>query len=231
MAVTTITKPGFYTMPLKEYVGDPAPTPSLSASIAHQLVSRSARHAWHAHPRLNPQWAPDATDATDYGTIAHAILLEHDRAGVVVVDAADWRKKDAQAIRATARLEGKQAILRHQLGVIEEMVAVAREAIEESELGQGLVVEIEQTALWREGKTWFRIRPDMLSGSRQIIADYKTTAGSAQPDAWARGPLIQFGLDLQAALALRGVDHLASPRQPATSCSWSRRRSRPTPCR
>jgi hypothetical protein len=75
MAVA-VTRPGFYKMPLVDYVGDPAPRPSLSASIAHHLISRSARHAWHAHPRLNPLWAPDGTDATEFGTIAHAILLE-----------------------------------------------------------------------------------------------------------------------------------------------------------
>ena len=42
-----------------EYHADPAPEPSLSRSLAHTLLTRSPRHAWQAHPRLNPAWLPD----------------------------------------------------------------------------------------------------------------------------------------------------------------------------
>lgn len=206
-----VTEPGFYELPMPDYIADPAPQPSLSASIAHQLVSRSALHAWTVHPRLNPQWTPDGSDATDYGTIAHALLIGVDNDRVVVVDAPDWRTNAAKAVRAAARQAGKPVILRHQLDHVVEMVTIAREAISNSEFA-GVTFDAERTGIWREDETWFRIRPDWVTPDRTIVLDYKTTAGSAQPDAWARGPLIQLGLDLQAALVIRGLTALAAPR-------------------
>lgn len=40
-------------LPSAEYHADPAPEPSLSATLAKLLISRSPRHAWMASPRLN----------------------------------------------------------------------------------------------------------------------------------------------------------------------------------
>jgi hypothetical protein len=37
-----------------DYHADPCPEPSLSAHIAALLCARSPRHAWAAHPKLNP---------------------------------------------------------------------------------------------------------------------------------------------------------------------------------
>src|SRR3972149_4631152 len=114
-------------MTLHEYIRDPAPEPSLSASVAHLLLTRSARHAWLAHPRLNPAWAPEATEQTDLGTLAHA------------------------------------------------------------------------------GPVWCRCRPDVVSQDGRVVVDYKTTSGSAEPDAWARTQLLALGYDVQAAFGLRAV--------------------------
>src|SRR3990167_3196210 len=92
-------------MTLHEYIRDPAPEPSLSASVAHLLLTRSARHAWLAHPRLNPAWAPEATEQTDLGTLEHALLLEQDDSRLVVVEADDWRAKAARLARDEARAD------------------------------------------------------------------------------------------------------------------------------
>src|SRR5262245_50563917 len=74
--MTMIDGPGIYDIPLAEYLADPCPAPSLSASIAHILLSQSPRHAWEAHPRLNPHYEPEEAEAFDLGTAAHAYLLE-----------------------------------------------------------------------------------------------------------------------------------------------------------
>src|SRR3990167_1259095 len=87
-------------LPIADYIKDPAPQPSLSASLAHVLLTRSPKHAWLAHPRLNPAWEPDESEARqDIGTIVHALLLEGDASRVVVIEAEDYRTKAAKEAR------------------------------------------------------------------------------------------------------------------------------------
>ena len=194
-------------MTLEEYIRDPAPEPSLSASVAHVLLTRSAAHAWLAHPRLNPAWAPEATEQTEIGTLAHALLLEQDDdSRVVVVEADDWRTKAAKLARDEARAEGKLPVLAHKLAAVRAMVAVAHEAIAASELAETFATgRAEQTFLWLDGAAWCRCRPDLISADRRVLVDYKTTGGSAEPDSWARGMMLQMGYDVQAAFGLRAA--------------------------
>src|SRR3989304_4859845 len=108
----------------------------------------------HEHIR-NPAWAPEATEQTDLGTLAHALLLEQDDSRLVVVEADDWRTKAARLARDEARAARK--------------------------------------------------RPDGVSQDGRVVVDYKTTSGSAEPDAWARTQLLALGYDVQAAFGLRAV--------------------------
>ena len=193
-------------MTLHEYIRDPAPEPSLSASVAHLLLTRSARHAWLAHPRLNPAWAPEATEQTDLGTLAHALLLEQDDSRLVVVEADDWRTKAARLARDEARAAGKLPLLAHKLDAVRAMLDVARDMIGVSELAETFATgRVEQTLLWQEGPVWCRCRPDVVSQDGRVVVDYKTTSGSAEPDAWARTQLLALGYDVQAAFGLRAV--------------------------
>jgi hypothetical protein len=201
-------------LPLLDYVRDPAPTPSLSASLAHTLLSRSPRHAFYESPRLNPEWQPDDSEAADLGTIVHAVLLEEDRSRIVVVDAPDWRSKDSRAARDAARQAGKLPVLRDRMVDVENCVAAARQAIAKSELAEVFAAgaKPEVSLFWQEDDIWCRARPDWLSDDRRVALDVKTTSGSAEPNAWARGPLLANGYDLQGAHALRGISALEHPR-------------------
>jgi len=208
-----ITAPGLYDIPLVEYIADPAPEPSLSASVAHKLITHSPIHAFMYHPRLNPGGVRDESSKADIGTIAHGMLLEGDESRVVVIEADDWRTKDAKAARDAAYEAGKVPVLAKQMGPIRKMVEVAQSAIEHSELRLPFKNgEAEQTMIWKEGDIWFRSRPDMLANP-DVIIDYKTTTGSAEPVSWIRTALGN-GNDLQAALGLRGLRHLLKPRDP-----------------
>jgi PDDEXK-like uncharacterized protein DUF3799 len=210
-----VKKPGMYQLPLDQYVRDPAPAPSLSASLAHLMLSRSPRHCWQAHPRLNTGWQADHNDAAEVGTIAHALLLENDRSRVVIVNEKDWRKKEAQEQRLRARGEGKLPILAASFARIEAMVEAARARLAASEeLDLSTLTLVERTFIWEEHGLWLRARPDWISEDRRILVDYKT-AENAEPDTWARGPLFRYGLDLQAALALRGAAEVAKPKDGA----------------
>jgi hypothetical protein len=203
-------------LPVDDYVKDPAPAPSLSASIAHVLLTQSARHAWLKHPRLNAAWKPDATDATDLGSIAHAVLLEGDESRVVVLpqEFTDFRKADARALRDQARAAGKLPILAERMDDVRHMVDVARAALADSELA-GLLdgAAIERTLIWQEEGVWCRSRPDVIDAGDVVLCDYKTTGRSAEPDGWARTALLGHGYDLQAALMLRGANALGGPKE------------------
>src|SRR4051812_43711235 len=73
----------------EDYHRDICPEPSLSNSLAGILLSRSPKHAWLAHPRLNPNYKPEESKVFDKGSAAHALLLE----GIdlmEVIDPADY---------------------------------------------------------------------------------------------------------------------------------------------
>jgi hypothetical protein len=66
------------------------PVPSLSASLAHVLVTRSPLHAWVQHPRLNPDFVAADEAKFDVGTVCHSLLLDNSRQ-VEIIDADDWK--------------------------------------------------------------------------------------------------------------------------------------------
>ena len=103
-----ITSPGCYDLPEEEYHRDPCPTPSLSAGMIDQMLI-APKKCWYASSRLNPNWeAPDDDAKFSIGIVTHIIHLEPELFDkkVLVVDAADWRTKDADG--RTCRCENKR---------------------------------------------------------------------------------------------------------------------------
>lgn len=200
-----IDEPGIYVLSAAHYHADPCPAPSLSSSIARVLLASSPQHAWWKHPRLNAEYEPEGDDKFDLGTAAHAYLLEGD-ASVVVVEADDWRKKNARRARGEARMAGKVALLAGQWARVPAMADAARRQLAAYDdpptpLTAGTA---EQTLIWREGDVWCRARLDWLHDDRRVVDDYKTTNASANPDAFGR-TLFGIGYDIQAAFYLRGL--------------------------
>ena len=200
---------GIHTIPLAEYLADPAPEPSLSHSLAHLLLTKSPAHAWTASPRLNPHYQREDDTKFDIGSAAHAVLLEGDYKRLAVVNAKDYRTKEAQATRDESRAAGMIPVLTEKMVEIEDMVTVAKAGINQSELADAFIMgKPEQTLIWQKRGVWLRSRPDWLTLDYKRLIDYKTTAGSAEPNAWARGPMIAQGYDLQAAMGLSGLNRL-----------------------
>jgi len=189
-----------------DYHADPCPAPSLSASTAHTLLSRSPRHAWFGHPKLNPD-APlfATTPAMDLGSALHQLFLEQRVDGIEVIAADDWRTKAAKKQRDAARAAGKVPLLADKFEEAVRIVAAARAQITGTELasafGSGCA---EVTACWQEGDTWLRGRLDWLTDDLHLVVDYKTTETSAEPDAFARR-ILAGGMDIQAAMYVRAV--------------------------
>lgn len=197
-------------VPIADYVADRVPgpegvaiPPTLNSSVANLLLTRSARHAWEASPRLNPAWAPDDDRDFDLGTASHGVLLEGRE--IFVIDYPDYRSKSAQAVRDEAKAAGKLPALAWQAEAIKRIVKNARAKLDScpdlEDIGLGMP---EQTILWQHEGIWLRCRPDWLSADHRVIISLKTTRASAEPTAFMR-TILGGGYDLQAAFELAGV--------------------------
>src|SRR5882672_6742571 len=137
-------------MSSEKYHADPAPSPSLSSSLAAVLLSQSPRHAWRMHPKLNPRYEAEESARFDLGSAAHALLLEGNNQ-MEVLDFPDYRTKAAQTGRDEARARGKFPVLGHQYLDVRKMVEVAKAFIATTELAdiwdEG---DAEQTCIWQE---------------------------------------------------------------------------------
>jgi hypothetical protein len=179
--------------------------PSLSASIAKLLINRSPRHAWLAHPRLNPKYRPEESSRFDLGSAAHALLIEgQDR--MAVIEAEDWRTKAAQQARDAARAQGKFPVLGYQYIVVHEMTRICKQAVADNPDLAGYTLDgpdgiSEHTYVWHDGATYMRARLDRVSNDRRLIMDYKT-CDNAEPEAFLR-QILNLGYDLQGAFYLR----------------------------
>jgi len=200
--------PGFYRMTAAAYHGDPAPEPSLSSSIAKTLIAKSPRHAWVAHPRLNPDWqAGDSNKALDFGSAAHRLLLGHGR-DIFVIENDDFRTKVAREARDKAIADGATPMLAKDLARAEEMVAATRKQLSQiNGCENAFAGGANEVALfWREEDTWCRAMVDnLLFDDKEIVnCDFKSTNASAAPQPGARR-IFDLGYHLQAAFYERGL--------------------------
>ncbi len=202
---------GVHDISMDDYLADPCPEPSLNRSIAHVLLTRSPRHAWFAHPRLNPNWEREHKTAFDLGSTAHALMLGDER-NFAIIDATDWRKTEHKEARAKAYKDGKIPLLKDQWENVQKMVDAGRSQLHDfkdpSVQGVFRDGKPEQTIIWQEERLWFRVRldwmPHTISDEDAVFYDYKTAGASAHPTAWRRA-LYDHGYDIQAALYLRGI--------------------------
>lgn len=205
-------EPGFYRdIPESEYHGDPWPV-SASASILATLYSRSPKHAWFNHPRLNPAFVPSKpTPAMAFGTAVHAMLTLS--CEVHRLEFGDWRSKDARQARDEIAAAGGIALLTDDYANAEAMVRALRRDLLGHEVGDVFSEGVgEVTMAWREEGAWLRGRMDWWSEKRNLIVDYKTTT-SAEPDTWSR-KLFDLGSDFAGALYPMGVSAITRERSP-----------------
>ncbi len=195
--------------------------PALSATIAHLIVTKSPLHAWHAHPRLNPNYEERVSDDFDFGTAVHDLLLEGGTARICVINPEDYRSKPNKAnpegaipkgwsnnaIRAArdeARANHLVPILPWDNAKLRAMVEVAQNYVESSELaGIFKSGKAEQKLHWLEGRTHCRSRLDWLTDDKQTILDYKSCR-SARPESFA-SMAAAYGYTMQEAFYRRGV--------------------------
>lgn len=179
--------------------------PSLSASIASVLVSKTPLHAWTAHPKLNPSYVREEKPQYDFGTAVHSIILEGSDL-VHVVIAPDWRTAAAREERDEARAEGKIPLLSKDYERVMAMVDAASKQIRQTVAKPAIFADgdPERTLVWTEAGVECRALVDWLHEDFRAIDDFKTTSASADPARWSR-TAFQIGADVQTAFHLRGV--------------------------
>lgn len=204
-------EPRLLDVPAERYHADDLGTslPSLSHSVAVTLLSRSALHAWHQHPRLGGQEREPSKEMEE-GSAAHALLFGP-ADSVVPVAADNWRTKAAKEDREAIRAAHKLPVLASRFEDLQRMVGVARDAFSRCvdthpyTLDDG---DAEKSLVWVDdggpyGSVYCRARFDWVSMDRRLIVDYKTTE-NADPTAFQRR-IFGLGHDLQDAFYRRGL--------------------------
>lgn len=194
---------GWHELDEAVYHADPCPLPSLSSSIARQVIGRSLMHAWRAHPR-SPLFEPTIVGTSaDRGSAAHMALFGG--RAIETIEADDWRTAAAREARDAARARGRIPMLAKEMAGLAAMIAPARQRFHDL---HGGTYQCEQSAIWRRGSAgWRRARMDTLSGSRCLIVDYKTTEGAVDAHACERR-IADMALQIQAAAYVDAVEAL-----------------------
>ena len=199
---------GIYTMAPDVYHADPAPEPSLSSSVARELLDHTPRHAWAIHPRLNPAYRPATVSRkTEIGERVHELVIGRGR-GHVRIDADDWRSKAAKDKRAAALKDGKTPILASDMPACAKMLKAIRYRMRAHESTRGLFREGhgEIVFVWKEGGVWLRTMVDFIGPTEIDVTDLKTTT-AALDDRSLNDRFDSGGLDVQAAFHERAMHH------------------------
>lgn len=210
MSTVTITAPGLYTaLSAEDYHADPTPEPSLSSSVARLLLNRSASHAWHSHPRLNPDFEPDGgSRGADLGSAVHKLVLGRG-ASIAPIDADGYTTKAAREARDEARVQGRIPMLTGDYQTACAMADAAQDYLRANGPPELMADDCASEAVlaWREGKEWCRAMLDRVTPDHRTVLDVKTTARSARADHAAR-TMFDMGYHVQAAFYERGLNVL-----------------------
>jgi hypothetical protein len=175
-----ITKPGVYDMPSADYHSQ---HDWLSVSGAKKLLKPSCPAKFKA-----AQGVEEHKPHFDLGKAAHTRVLG-DGDEVVVVDALDWRSKDAREQRDAAHAVGQVPILIADNAVIDAMAA----SLEAHPIAPLLFAagKAEVSLFWTDADTGVQCRsrvdwlPTAVKGKRLIVPDLKT-AVSSEPGEFSR---------------------------------------------
>lgn len=200
-------KPQILEMSEEDYHADRvAGTPSLSASLCKILCSQTPLHAWTAHPRLNPNFVREEKEIFDLGTVAHALMLQGLKT-CLIVQAPDWRTKEAQRMRDDARAQGEIPLLEKHWNRVQAMVGAGKRQIAAHKEAADAFTDgkPEQTLVWTDDHgVVCRARLDWLHNSMDRFEDYKGTGITANPDGISRS-MFGAGWDVQDAFYRRGL--------------------------
>lgn len=188
-----------------------------------------SQHEWlsvSGAKRLLPPSCPAKFKATlgveehrpqfDIGKAFHAAVLG-DGAEVVVVDALDWRGKEAREARIAAYERGAVPLLATDAAVVEAMTAAVHAHDTAPHLFSGGASEV--SAFWTDEATGVKCKarfdylPEKQAGRRLIVPDLKS-AVSADPGEFSRAAA-RYGYVMQQIHYSSALQHLGVDPDPA----------------
>jgi PDDEXK-like uncharacterized protein DUF3799 len=201
---------GFHTIPAAVYHADPCQKPSLSSSVAAQIVNFSPAHVKAEHPRLSKQPVREpATEGMSFGSVVHELLL-HEGGGFAVFPGDSWRGKEAAEFKARADADGKTPIKKPDFERAQDLCKKVRRQLKAMRLDHVLTEgSSEVAAIWKDGPSWLRAMFDRWNPKRGEIWDIKTTASSAAPSQIAK-LMPRWDYDLRSEFYLMGAEKLTS---------------------
>lgn len=211
-----IDQPGIYEVPHWVYHADPVRVPSLSSTTVRKAVESSMWHAWHQHPRLNPNHEAKHKQTFDLGSAAHEIMLL-DGGRLRVIQANDYKTKAAQLARDEAWMNHDIPLLAHQLETATVMSHAGfkqiHQSAEHSHAFSATEGKSEVMVVWQEPNgAWCRALLDHLINPTPKpefldIYDYKWTGTAARASKFVKHAM-DLGYDIQAAFHSRGVSRV-----------------------
>lgn len=199
MTSLPITQPGIYNLTAKQYHANPCDGFAISRSFLADIISKSPQHAKFNSSELTPSDDEEVdSKAMRIGTAMHELALGNAGA-VVVIQADNFRTKDARALRDEAIAAGHTPMLPHEMAEVSKAVAVLGNTFQFG--------TFEQTYIWQRNGIWCRAMLDHIT-TDGYIQDYKTTSGSAEPASWVRNHLYPDLLDMQAAWYIEAYELL-----------------------
>lgn len=187
--------------------------PTLRSSICWKLIERGStpKHAWHASPRLNPNFEQERRTIFDKGAAAHALLLGKGKQ-FHIIKCPNYLTKEAKTQRDEAYIAGKIPLLEKDFKEAVAMADAAKEqlldlvnhgTLERMPFGEA---ETERVLLWEDRGVWCRARVDHLPNDGELLLEYKSSAASAAPELFPYRNFRQLGYDCQVAFYRRGLE-------------------------
>ena len=188
--ITAFLAPGIHDgiSPARYHADLLAASPSLSSSVAVDLIAKSPSHARLNHPRLAPPTdeAVDSTTASmTFGGLVHAILSgsPEEMFSFIVSPFENYKTAEARLWKEASIAAGKTPVKEADVTRAEQVVSAVRHQLDAMHLGYIFAEgRPEQTALWQFGDAWMRARFDRWIPERGEIWDIKTTGKSAHPE-------------------------------------------------
>lgn len=214
--MSTILSPGIHrNITAAQYHADPCVVPSLSSTIAKEIVSRSPRHGWLKHPRLggardegDEEESNEATKEKLLGLLVHRLVLG--RGGdIVEINEDSYRTNAAKAAKAQALAQGKIPVLSSKLPAAQAAADSCRAQLDD--MGLDYVFrggDIEAVIVWQDGPAWCRAMLDHViideNTKTAEIWDLKTVGRSSHPKACG-AQIESLGYDISLEFYLRGL--------------------------
>jgi len=183
-------KPGIYPgITNADYHKDPA----LGSTSLKTLATKTPAH--YQHDLTHAKYS----DAFDFGTAVHSLILEGDESGVGVWNFPNWTTKAAREGREESRAAGKIPLLEKDW----QQVEAIRDAVMAHPLAKAAFTghKPEQSVFWDEDGLMLKCRPDAWQPGALI--DLKT-ARSADPNEFGK-TAHEFGYHQSAAHYIDGV--------------------------